>query len=79
MTLLNVVLATGGVAVEKLIRDFKQRERKRQRRPQTRENPHSQKFRTMSGVTYGATFNAVIGSRLFRKQVTLVPLPTSKL
>ena len=42
MTLLNVVLATGGVAVEKLIRDFKQRERKRrrQRRPQTRENPN---------------------------------------
>ena len=40
---------------------------------------HSQKFRTMSGVTYVATFNAVIGSRLFRKQVTLVPLPTSKL
>ena len=40
---------------------------------------HSQKFRTMSGVTHVATFNAVIGSRLFRKQVTLVPLPTSKL
>ena len=40
---------------------------------------HSQKFRTLSGVTYVATFNAVIGSRLFRKQVTLVPLPTSKL
>ena len=40
---------------------------------------HSQKFRTMSGVIYVATFNAVIGSRLFRKQVTLVPLPTSKL
>ena len=40
---------------------------------------HSQKFRTMSGVTYVATFNAVIGSRLFRKQVTLAPLPTSKL
>ena len=40
MTLLNVVLATGGVAVEKLIRDFKHRERKRQRRPQTRENPN---------------------------------------
>ena len=40
---------------------------------------HSQKLRTMSGVTYVATFNAVIGSRLFRKQVTLVPLPTSKL
>ena len=40
---------------------------------------HSQKFRTMSGVTYVATFNAVIGSRHFRKQVTLVPLPTSKL
>ena len=33
----------------------------------------------MSGVTYVATFNAVIGSRLFRKQVKLVPLPTSKL
>ena len=40
---------------------------------------HTEKFRTMSGVTYGATFNAVIGSRLFRKQVTLVPLPASKL
>ena len=40
MTLLNVVLATGGVAVEKLIRDFKQRERERQRRPQTREIPN---------------------------------------
>ena len=42
MTLLNVVLATGGVAVEKLIRDFKQRERERRRRPQTlRENPNN--------------------------------------
>ena len=40
---------------------------------------HSQKFRTMSGVTYVATFNAVTGSRFFRKQVTLVPLTTSKL
>ena len=39
MTLLNVVLATGGVAVEMLIRDFKQRERERRRGPQTlREN-----------------------------------------
>ena len=44
-----------------------------------RNRVHSQKFRTMSGVTYVATFNAVIGSRLFRKQVTLVSLPTSKL
>ena len=44
-----------------------------------RKRIHSQKFRTMSGVTYVATFNAVIGSRLFRKKVTLVPLPTSKL
>ena len=42
MTLLNVVLATGGVAVEKLIRDFKQRERERRRGPQTlRENPNN--------------------------------------
>ena len=40
MTLLNVVLATGGVAVEKLIRDFKQRERERRRGPQTREIPN---------------------------------------
>ena len=29
MTLLNLVLATGGVAVEKLIRNFKQREGER--------------------------------------------------
>ena len=36
---------------------------------------HSQKFRTMRGVTYVATFNVVIGSWLSRKQVTPAPLP----
>ena len=57
MTLLNVVLATGGVAVEKLIRDFKQRERKRQRRPQTRENPND-KLRMTGGKKFDGLHSA---------------------
>ena len=41
--------------------------------------PDSQKFRATRGVTLVATFNVVNGSRLSRKQVTLAPLPASKL
>ena len=53
MTLLNVVLATGGVAIEKLIRDFKQREREWRRGPQTlRENPNINNLRMTGGKKF---------------------------
>ena len=40
---------------------------------------HSQKFRTIIGVTYVIISNALIGSRLSRKQVTPAPALTSQL
>ena len=59
MTLLNVVLATGGVAVEKLIKDFKQRERERRRGPQPlRENPNNN-LRMTGGKTFEGLCSAL--------------------
>ena len=40
---------------------------------------HSQKFRTIIGVTYVIISNALIGSRLSRKQVMPAPALTSQL
>jgi len=46
---------------------------------QKRKVYHSQKFRTIAGVTYVIISNVLIGSRLSRKQVTPAPALTSQL